>query len=1426
MLSRFPLFGDVFSESPPRGSCAQQVAPTRRIPIHWVSRLWLSVGILAVSFGAFHTPVAAQFQFRRGDANLDAAINVADPVLILSALFSGGALPCDSAADVNDDEAIDIADPVGLLGFLFSGGIAPLPPFPDCGGDPTAGTLACGIGGPCPLDLPPDQPLLVSSTPAEGRPGTVLVLAGRNFSQTLTENRVDFVDGSGEIRIPGALVEVTVDPFVPGLGAPSTLTVVVPSEVRSGAIELFVETGAGTQFAGSLAFTAAPVITSIAIGTDGTAIAILRDASLTIFPDEVVILGRNLATATSVRIFDGLQVTFAPSITLGLPPTVSYLLPPGLEALTVELPPGLLPNFCTTALLQFLLAGTTPSGAILESPPFEVPYAFINVGSANISDIGFHVSAARLPIGVRGGDVEVLYTAVSEPVTARWILAAEYRDPNDPTGQTWLPATPVLDGESEFAVLPGSALDFAPGFIVPGSLRRFAWDSLTDIPAADGRVVTALRFRGTDPFPTLGTPSNCLTQYQTEQIVIDNSASALDPLLSIVVEFDDAAEADPETTALWDAGGAGFLTSPLGAGPVTSFGSGTVDLALVGGGSYLFDTDASTVFDVGGGVPVDLLPGQPGAASGEIHLRSLFVESAATIEIVGSNPLVIRCQGDGTDTFIAADLSGVFDLSGEDGTEGTTSPPAPGLGGAAGPGGGAGGQGGEVTVDFSFQTVVGVQPAIDGALGGGEGGRNTTLILAGTTVSVPRAGQGGGGGHSVPGEDGVNDFFGSLTSFNNPTGRGGPAYGDAKISILRGGSGGGGGGATPVRLSATNFQTRNGGGGGGGGGAFELVAQGAVRVAASIVCDGGNGARGAPGNQAGAGGGGAGGAIAIRATGDLALVSSSGGMLSARGGFGGLQSPSIVNELRGGHGATGRVRLESNVTLLVPGAADLSSSLPEPGALGHSSGTALGPIDVGTGVDGPLGPSQLGGAGDYTIDTSNGTIRNSAGAVVFTNMSGGGLFELSSLDFPVGYALFGEGTEPLVLLSTGTVEIAGSIDVSGQDGGLPDLALLIPGVGGAGGPGGGSGGGGGIASLTSAGDGAPGGYPPTLPLLLINPPGGGPGSPIPTSPITVATGGSAGTGACIGGSAGGAGFTVAGFSANTPGGCPAGTMAGGSAFGSDLFFVPDPVVLGGTLELKTGGTGGAGGGGGTNLSSIFSPGSGGGGAGGYLEIAAGSDFHIRGTAEISARGGGAFQSATGGGNGSSGAGGAIRLRGRANFAIESGAFFDARAGQRNLNPPPILISGYFGNGSIAAAASSVGRIRVESAIGFLANNPTSGFPDPSAGLFETAGLTPFVALTRPSAVTVDGVVRPRPISFDPAVVTPVGALAPGTLVRVLYEGAERDPVSPERPGVFTGTTDDPSILAPFEFIRARILLYASPTAAPEVQSVELPYTVF
>ena len=90
--------------------------------------------------------------FVRTDCNDDSMVDIADPIYLLDFLFVADPptiLGCRDACDANDDGQIDIADPIMILNELF-GEAPPLPPFPDCGVDPSDDTLGCGAHMSCP----------------------------------------------------------------------------------------------------------------------------------------------------------------------------------------------------------------------------------------------------------------------------------------------------------------------------------------------------------------------------------------------------------------------------------------------------------------------------------------------------------------------------------------------------------------------------------------------------------------------------------------------------------------------------------------------------------------------------------------------------------------------------------------------------------------------------------------------------------------------------------------------------------------------------------------------------------------------------------------------------------------------------------------------------------------------------------------------------------------------------------------------------------------------------------------------------------------------------------------------------------------------------------------------------------------------------
>lgn len=98
---------------------------------------------------------SAEPSFVRGDCNVDAAFNIADPISILSYLFPGvggpPVLACQDACDCNDDGMLNIADAICQLSGLFGNPTVPPPsPYPGCGVDPGADALPSCSYAHCP----------------------------------------------------------------------------------------------------------------------------------------------------------------------------------------------------------------------------------------------------------------------------------------------------------------------------------------------------------------------------------------------------------------------------------------------------------------------------------------------------------------------------------------------------------------------------------------------------------------------------------------------------------------------------------------------------------------------------------------------------------------------------------------------------------------------------------------------------------------------------------------------------------------------------------------------------------------------------------------------------------------------------------------------------------------------------------------------------------------------------------------------------------------------------------------------------------------------------------------------------------------------------------------------------------------------------
>lgn len=760
--------------------------------------------------------------------------------------------------------------------------------------------LASCSGGSADSLVPPtpSAPPVFEIDRDAARPGDIVRIRATGIDSDPANLQVEFLSFSGQVRMNAPILEVTADGTQMGHGTIWSVRFRVPGSARSGSISLFSD---GLPF-GAFGFDVGPEVIGAQVGMGGALGAVTIDPTNTIVPGSVFLYGYNLTGVTEVQVVtDG--GTFI-SNAVGLVPAAPR--PPGTDMIEVDLPAGILLTSADTESLRLTCRSYLTPVSFLASAPVDIPIASIPLGGLlSEAEIPGFFTGVRVPGGVRSGDIPIDYSLLMDPAAAQFELVAEYQDPADATGANWIPCTPAPSSPTGDR-LPGDR-SVSPGgqLIGLGAGHRFVWDSEADLVGISDAIAVRVRLSLDNPMPS--TAVCCPTgQWVSPRIVVDPGAS---PGGSIIEDFTSSTYRDPAGgNALW---AGGELITPLGGGnPLPAWGNGTEDIVLVDGGIYEFDTTARTLTDITG-APVPLLTTNPGASLGEFHVATLTVEPAATVQVVGDFPLVIRCAGDGTDTILALDLRGDIILDGAIGGAGTDTDP--GAGGTAGPGGGDGGDGARIEVDGGGADVLSIDDATDGASGGGRRGESTVLVLPLTvTNSLPRAGSGGGGAGATVGGDGVNTFDATVFPIAD-SGRGAPPRGDDTLTLEVGGSGGGGGGSCPIRVGFSGLVEKHGGGGGGGGGALEIAVRGRAELRGLLRAGGGDGAPGSSGTQSGAGGGGGGGSVAVRATGTLQLFDTA--RIEVPGGSGGVTVP---GSQKGGDGSDGRIRLESDGGIILP----------------------------------------------------------------------------------------------------------------------------------------------------------------------------------------------------------------------------------------------------------------------------------------------------------------------------------------------------------------------------------------------------------------------------------------------------------------------------------------------------------------------------
>lgn len=1309
----------------------------------------------------------------------------------------------------------------------------------------TAGCDTGSRGGPAgpPPVIPPSVDVS-SLNPDEGPAGTVITISGHGFNLDPSLNEVIFDQSGGPAEIPGQVLTVSdggVDEFGRTI---TTMTVLVPTGVRTSSVEVSSFDGTDFVFAGSQDFLATPVITSIVYGTANAGFHTIDVTNATQGDLDLFVYGYNLNSVIGANAVDesgmAVAVLFAPGSGGGPTP------PPGMSAATITVPDGTdiaLPNCVESGWLEIEVLTAGNGAAPLAANKFRAKFRKV-FPTGDQEDLHGSITNLLVPSGVRSGLIECQYNvhAEADGSSARFFVMPQYLDAAGTFQDCTIVGGPIraLSGGSA----QNNPLGSLPGVGHPGT---FLWDSGLDLAGFEG--ATELRIRLMQDGNTFLCGQPLSGEIFSAPIAISNTGIVGGMGSGAVTEsFDTERFRDSATDAgVWTLG-AGEL---VGVGhPTTTpspFGTGTVDVVLDANIAYTIDTDAGIILvdDITLGLPTPLTDADnPGALIGELHVRTLTIDAAATVTVIGDNPVIFRVAGTGIPTDTVVQIDGVIDLSGAPGTAGTDN--MPGVGGIGIAGGFDGGNGAHAMA--GGQGIAAIDLATDGGgPGGGEAGTSTSWLSQ--SIPTGRGGPAGGAGHATPGEDGTNSDPSNSIAKAQP-GRGGSAYGDSRLVHLTAGSGGGGGG-TGIRFVPTSMtiSDKTGGGGGAGGGAIEIAADGVVDINGSILCDGGVGGDGAAGPYGGQGGPGSGGAIAIRASSGLRIASTA--FLSARG-RPGTENNGNSQSFKSGASADGRIHLESNGPFNFAGFNSLAGLLPTIADSAVDTGINVLPVNVGTGMDGPLNLGSEAPGTTWIISTGAtpsdfARVFDSTGTVVTTASQPGGILELTSLTVPEDVTLRGLGMNPLIIRVTGGASIEGIIDVSGSPGGLVDTsgASPLPGLGGMGGPGGGRGGDGGVADGTVNTPGGDGGFPIDLPGdLVASPPyssgGGTTGSPVSAPDAMPATGGQNIVNGAVndfptGG--GGGGFAKMGLVGSSSSGVsPVPFGQGGGTYLSNDFVHPvtfEPLLIGG---------GGGAGGGGSNFPDpplTHSPGTGGGGGGGFLQISVGGFFNLTSTAQLLARGGDSFRGPQFGANGGAGAGGAIRLQGLGVLRVD-GAMINALGGtpDRPVAEHPdqsqVANANYLENAGTIGGQGGSGRIQIESPLGLNADPPTTCGDATTAGICPPASVGAFLladagvstAETETYPVGVENGAVPGFPVFSSILQTPGFSPESAPTVLSFVRGASEDPAAPGTMTEFTPWTDDPSALRNASYLQMKHILIGAPTPGggvtqPTLEEVEL-----
>lgn len=390
-----------------------------------------------------------------------------------------------------------------------------------------------------------------------------------------------------------------------------------------------------------------------------------------------------------------------------------------------------------------------------------------------------------------------------------------------------------------------------------------------------------------------------------------------------------------------------------------------------------------------------------------------------------------------------------------------------------------------------------------------------------------------------------------------------------------------------------------------------------------------------------------------------------------------------------------------------------------------------------------------------------------------------GVFNYTTVNIPTGVVVSFEKNvtnTPVVILASGDVTIAGTLNVSATNGAdtaaKGDGNLGDDGIPGRGGPGGFDGGSGGTIDSPLGGNGLG--------------PGGGTGARnfmVPWGRPTIGCPGNTG------------GYAQPG---KVQGNCASGGIVAAPAYGSD------------DIQPLIGGSGGGGGRAGTVLGAA-----GGGGGGGAILIASSGTINVAGAIRANGGAGGDVAGADSGGAGGAGSGGAIRL---VATTVSGNGPIEARGGANQTNDVINVGSGVGANGRVKVEAENLTRTAAVGVFSgpqevFLANIP-------GVRITSVAGITAPASPTGAGDIVVPEA-TPNPVAIEFVTTNiPVGNIIELTVTP--QSGANTTAVS----GAITGTDASGTASVSVEIPDGPSTLSASITFTVAIASLQEDYSHF